>query len=99
MPVYMIFNETVTNPEVFESYRKQAGPMILAAGGKYHVRGGAVTTLEGDPKYDRVVIIEWESMAAARRFYDSPEYQALVKIRQTASIGTAALIEGAPPTA
>ena len=30
MPVFMYFNETVTNPEVFDTYRKQAGPMILS---------------------------------------------------------------------
>jgi len=98
MPVYMIFNETVTNPAVFEEYRKQAGPMILSYGGKYVVRGGGVTNLEGEPGLDRVVIIEWESMEAAKRFYFSPEYQALVKIRQTATVGTAAIVEGAPPT-
>lgn len=98
MPVYMIFNETVTNPEIFETYRKQAGPLFVAAGGKYIVRGGAVTSLDGDPQYDRVVIIEWESMEAATRFYYSPEYQELVKLRLTCSVGTGAIIEGSPPT-
>lgn len=98
MPVYMYFNETVTNPEVFETYRKQAGPMILSYGGKYIVRGGTVTNLEGDPGLGRVVIIEWESMEAARRFYFSAEYQVLVKLRQTCTNGTAAIIDGAPPT-
>lgn len=98
MPVYMIFNETVTNPEVFDTYRKQAAPMILSYGGKYHVRGGAVTVLEGEPKLDRVVVIEWESMEAAKRFYFSPEYQVLVKLRQSCTTGTAAIIDGAPPT-
>ena len=98
MSVYMIFNETVTDPAVFDTYRQQAGPMILRHGGKYVVRGGAVTNLEGDPGLDRVVIIEWESMAAARRFYDSAEYAPLIKLCQTASKGTAAIVEGAPPT-
>ena len=97
MPVYMIFNETVTNPEVFETYRRQAGPMFVAAGAKYVVRGGPVTTLEGDPKMDRVVIIEWESMEVAKRFYYSAEYQALVKLRLTCSVGSGAILEGAPP--
>jgi len=93
----MYFNEMVTHPEVFETYRKQAGPMILSYGGKYIVRGGIVTNLEGDPGLGRVVIIEWESMEAARRFYFSPEYQVLVKLRQTCTTGTAAMIDGAPP--
>ena len=65
--------------------------------GKYIVRGGAVTNLEGDPQYGRVVIIEWESMEAAKRFYYSAEYQALVKLRLTCSVGTGAIIEGSPP--
>lgn len=99
MPVYMFFNETVTDPAVFETYRVQAGPMILGYGGKYVVRGGAVTNLEGDPKLGRVVIIEWESMEAAKRFYFSPEYQVLVKLRQSCTVGTAAIVEGPPPAA
>lgn len=98
MPVYMVFNETVTNKEVFETYRRQAGPMILSYGGTYIVRGGPVTPLEGDPKLGRVVIIEWESMEAAKRFYFSTEYQELVKLRQSCTTGTAAIIDGSPPT-
>ena len=97
MPVYMIFNETVTDPAVFETYRTQAGPLFLAAGGKYLVRGGAVTTLEGEAQYGRVVIIEWETMEDAKRFYYSAEYQALVNLRLTCSVGSGVIIEGAPP--
>ena len=58
MPVYMIFNETVTDPAVFESYRTHAGPLFVAAGGKHLVRGGAVTTLAGEAQHGRVVIIK-----------------------------------------
>jgi uncharacterized protein (DUF1330 family) len=36
-------------------------------------------------------------MEAAKRFYFSPEYQVLVKLRQSCTTGTAAIIEGAPP--
>ena len=97
MAVYMIFNEQVTDQGQFEKYRQQAGPLIARYGGRFLVRGGAVTSLEGNPGLHRVVVIEFDDMAAARRFYDSEEYRPLIQLRQSASTGYAAIVEGSPP--
>ena len=97
MSDYMVFNEQITDQATFNSYRQHAGPLILRHGGRFLVRGGDVTPLEGDPDLHRVVIIEFEDMAAARRFYDSDEYRPLIRLRQLASAGYAAIIEGSPP--
>jgi uncharacterized protein (DUF1330 family) len=40
------------------------------------------------------VVIEFPDMAAARRFYDSPDYQAILPLRQAASRGRLYLVEG-----
>src|ERR1700733_5980901 len=107
MAVYMVFNEQVTDQAKFDSYRQQAGPLISRYGGRFLVRGGNVTTLEGNPGLHRVVIIEFDEMAAARGFYDmaaarcfyaSDEYGPLIRLRQSASTGYAAIVEGNPPT-
>jgi uncharacterized protein (DUF1330 family) len=98
MAVYMVFNEQVTDQSKFDTYRQQAGPLISRYGGRFLVRGGNVTTLEGNPGLHRVVIIEFDDMAAARRFYDSDEYGPLIRLRQSASTGYAAIVEGNPPT-
>jgi uncharacterized protein (DUF1330 family) len=97
MAVYMIFNEQVTDQSLFDQYRQQAGPLIARYGGRFLVRGGDVMPLEGDPKFHRVVVIEFDDMTAARRFYDSDEYKPLLKLRQSASTGYAAILDGNPP--
>jgi|SRR5689334_23215336 len=96
MAVYMIFNEQVTDHSRFENYRQQAGALILRYGGRFLVRSGNVTSLEGDPGLHRVVVIEFDDMAAARRFYDSDEYRPLIQLRKSASTGYAAIVEGSP---
>jgi uncharacterized protein (DUF1330 family) len=60
-------------------------PMIEAAGGRYLVRGGKHTVMEGDWQPTRLVIFEFPSEAAALSFYDSPEYQPLKAIRLESS--------------
>jgi uncharacterized protein (DUF1330 family) len=99
MAVYVVFNEQVTDQDRFDEYRQQSGPLISRYGGRFLVRGGNLTTLEGNPGLPRVVIIEFDDMAAARRFYDSDEYRPLIQLRQSASIGYAVIVEGiSPPT-
>jgi uncharacterized protein (DUF1330 family) len=97
MAAYMIFNEQVTDSAKFDAYRQQAGALITKFGGRFLVRGGAVTNLKGDPGLHRVVIVEFADVADARRFYDSDEYKPLIALRQSASTGTAAIVEGPPP--
>jgi uncharacterized protein (DUF1330 family) len=94
MPAYLIANLTVHDPARFAEYREKVAPMIAAFGGRYLVRGGAVAEVEGKPGLDRVVIVEYADMASLRRFYDSPEYAPLIALRQSASTGDVALVEG-----
>ena len=42
----------------------------------------------------RHVVIEFPSYAIAKACYDSPEYQAAVKVRDTASVADVVVIEG-----
>jgi len=95
MPAYIHADVHVTDPELYEQYRRQAPALIAAHGGRYLVRGGAATLLEGEPEPARQVIVEFPDMAHLRAFYDSPAYQALVKIRQRASTGRLVAVEGA----
>jgi uncharacterized protein (DUF1330 family) len=81
MPGYLIANLEVTDPAGFEEYRQKVSPLIAQFGGRYLVRGGDVKTLEGNLPIHRLVVLEFPSIEAAQRFYDSPEYQPLLKIR------------------
>jgi uncharacterized protein (DUF1330 family) len=58
------------------------------------VRGGAVEVLEGDWQPNRVVILKFPSIEAARAYNDSPEYSAARAKRQGAAIMRMVLVEG-----
>ena len=94
MPAYVIAEIEVTDPEAYAPYRARTPDVIAAHGGRFLVRGGAVEPREGAPPAGRVVVIEFPDMEAARRFYDSPAYQAILPLRQAASQGRLYLVEG-----
>ena len=94
MPAYIYGNVEITDPALYEEYRRDVPALIAAHGGRYLVRGGAVSVLEGPGVPHRQVILEFPDMAHLQAFYRSPEYQRLAAIRQRASTGTLFAIEG-----
>ena len=91
---YVIAQATVSNPEQYEGYKALAGAAVAKYGGKYIVRGGATHLLEGGCAPPRLVILEFESVEQAQRFYDSPEYQAARQQRQGAAQMNMLVVEG-----
>jgi len=76
MPAYIVVDCEVTDPVRYESYKKLAQTAIAKHGGRYLVRGGETSVLEGTWQPHRIVVIEFPSTSAIRRFYTSPEYRA-----------------------
>ncbi len=91
---YIIARVTVTNPEAYAEYAKGATEAIRQYGGRPLVRGGAHEPLEGEARA-RNVVIEFDSVEQARRYYHSPEYQAAKAKRAGAAEGEFVLVEGA----
>jgi len=91
-----VFGEIeVTDPAVYEDYRKQVLAVVTKYGGKFIVRGGKVDPLEGGWAPKRIVALEFPSMEQAQKWYRSPEYAPLIKLRQKASKGKLIIVEGA----
>ena len=95
MKGYVVANIEVSDPVAYEAYRSQTGAIIAQYGGRALIRGGAIEVREGDPGLSRLVILEFDSVEAASTFYDSPEYQAIVPIRQAHAESTLCIVEGA----
>jgi uncharacterized protein (DUF1330 family) len=57
MPAYLICRIRVTDPQRYDEYKKLTPAAIAKHGGRFIVRGGPVTTLEGPDEHDRVVVI------------------------------------------
>ena len=93
---YVVAHLEVTDAEAFDAYRQRVPEVIHRHGGRYLIRGGRVHPLEGDWPVERLVVLEFDSVEKARAFYDSPEYQELIPLRQAGATGTLAIIEGMP---
>jgi uncharacterized protein (DUF1330 family) len=96
MAAYVIAELEVKDPAGFEEYRRGVVATILQYGGRYLVRGGQCDTLEGTWRPPRVVVLEFPSMEAARRWYGSPEYAPLKAQRLRTARTEAVLVEGVP---
>lgn len=94
MPAYVIVDITVTDPEGYAEYRNQSAATVAAYGGRYLVRGGAVTQLEGDWLPSRFVVLEFESVERAQQWWSSPEYEAIKPIRQRTTNSQMIVVEG-----
>lgn len=91
---YVIAEITVTDQEAYKQYAAGVPAILAKFGGKYLVRGGKAFGVEGPPPGGRIVVIEFDSLAAAQSFEESAEYEALAPLRRKASQGRVFLAEG-----
>ena len=97
MPAYVINDMVVTDPVLFEEYKKLSPPTVAQYGGRFLARGGHTDTLEGEWSPKRLVIIEFPSVAQARAWVDSPEYAPAKRLRQITTISNLIVVEGVAP--
>jgi uncharacterized protein (DUF1330 family) len=91
---YLIGQITITNPEAYALYASQVPETIAAFGGKYLVRGGHATQLEGQPQGERNVVIEFPSRERAEAWYSSDAYQSIINLRLNNATGSLAVVDG-----
>lgn len=76
---WIAFYRSIKNPDALAAYAKLAGPAIQAAGGRFLVRGVPAKTYEAGLN-QRVVVLEFDSLAQATAAHDSPAYQEALKM-------------------
>jgi uncharacterized protein (DUF1330 family) len=94
MAAYLIADLVIIDPEGFRAYQQRVGATLAPYGGTFLVRGGAHETMEGDWHPQTLVILRFESVAQAWRWYQSPEYTALSEQRKQSTITQAVVVEG-----
>jgi uncharacterized protein (DUF1330 family) len=101
MTVYAVVELQITNLAAMTPYMLAVSETIAAHGGKYLVRptpdqvAGNAEVAEGGPDdYPVKVIIEFPNMAAGRGWYNSAQYQAIVRHRTDNSTGKFVWVEG-----
>jgi uncharacterized protein (DUF1330 family) len=76
---WITFYRSVSNPAALAEYAKLATPAIQAGGGRFLSRGTPAKTFEAGLN-QRSVVIEFDSVEKAIMTFESPAYQAAVKV-------------------
>jgi len=90
---YIIGHVTLHDAEAYPPCVARNNEILTRCGGTFLVRGGADEVREGDT-HARHVIIEFPSYEATQAFYDSPDYQENLKIRQANADSVIVVAEG-----
>ena len=97
MSAFLILDaKEVHDEHTYAKYRADVPANLAAGGGTYLVRGGELEVLEGDWHPKRVVVIRFDSMEAARRWWSGSGYFELRAMRHRSVTSNLILVEGVP---
>jgi uncharacterized protein (DUF1330 family) len=74
----------VTDPAKYQKYAEASAAVVATYNGKILARGGKTVVFDGRTP-QRVILIEFASMADAQRWRSSPEFQKLKSLQQKSS--------------
>ena len=94
MVAYVVNEIVVTEPARFQTYADQVPAILAKYGGKYVVRGGAPERVDGPEPPHRLVVLRFPSREAARAWRSSPEYLAILPIREATSTSRVYIVDG-----
>ena len=99
VPVYVVANFDIHDADTYRNYEKGFFPILKKHGGDFFTFDDDTVTFEGsDPRSGRMVLFRFPSEAAARAWYQDPDYQALSEHRRAGtSLKFLTMLHGLPP--
>jgi len=91
---YLIADVSISNEEQMKVYREWSSRAMQEHGAEVLVRGGLIDPLEGDWTPQRIVVLKFPSLAAARAYYDSATYTQARQARARAGSIRMIAVEG-----
>ena len=96
-PGYVIAELEVNDPTTFQKYGAAVPGTLAPFNGKYLVRGGKVTPVEGDAPKGRFVVLVFDSVEKAVAWESSPAYEAIKPLRHSSAKSRVFIAEGVAP--
>ena len=93
MAIMFLAVDNITDLPLFREYQADVGPILALHPHEIVAYDEAARPLEGLEATKRVVAIRFPTDEAFRVFYDSPDYQAIIGKRLSATDGFAVLID------
>ena len=94
MKGYVVIDTEIIDTAAYSEYIEKVPAVIAAHGGRFVVRTSDVESVQGEWAPKRFVIMELDSLEAARGFIRSDEYQVLDDVRRRASKSRIVVVEG-----
>ena len=91
MAAYCVAQYVVNDLALYREYQKGAGPTIQASGAELVVFDAAAETMEGNPPGPQTIVLKFKDTAAAKAWYESEDYQAIIGKRLEATAGFAVI--------
>ena len=85
MPAYLVVEHKITDPAKFQEYGDKVRPLVANYGGQSLARGNHRVLETNHWLPDRLILFEFPDMEALNTWYNSPEYQPLIALRQSAT--------------
>lgn len=85
MPALLIIQASVSQKEKYKAYQEVVKPVIESFGGRFEASGVGLEVLEGSHDGRRLIVFEFPSMEDIRKFWQSPAYAAVKRLRYGAA--------------
>jgi uncharacterized protein (DUF1330 family) len=94
-PAWVIAEVEVTDPQAFQAYGGKVPPTLKPFNGRV-IANAKPDVKEGEPSKGNFVIVAFENLDDAQKWYASAAYQPLIAERQKASKARFLIVEGLP---
>jgi len=94
MSTYFIANILIKDEALMQKYADELGDMVKRMGGEYLAIDDSPTVLEGEWDYSRLVLLRFPDEETLKHWYDSPEYQKVLKLRLDATHCNTIMVKG-----
>ena len=97
MKGYIVMDAEIIDTEAYSEFAKKVPAAVAAHGGRILVRTSNIEAVQGAWVPKRFVILEFDSLEAARGYIGSAEYAALDDVRRRATRANIVVVEGHDP--
>jgi len=91
---YLLGQITISDKSQYKLYDSKIGNVIEEFGGRYLVKGGLRMVKEGNPSFQRDVLVEFKDIETAQRFFSSQKFKEISEFRKAGSSGFLLLLNG-----
>ncbi len=99
MPAYWIARAQISDPVEYKKYTGRVPGILKQYGGRVIVRGGKYQIMEGPEMFHRFIVIEFDSLEAGVKCFESPEYREAAAFRRNgAGVVENVIVEGGEAT-